>query len=226
MDRRRLLASLGLVALPGCSALDGSETEAETTSATTTTPTETTAAPTATPTAEPTTTVEPPDSIADANISFHVEKLSEATAEHPAEIEIGVTNEGRPRDLNFIGSAPLSAPFVGGGPESEGLLLHPHDIHNSFINDEDGDREANVVPDSRDGECWNRIDVPSSPPNNAFQITLGKAETFTNTYSVLVNSPRGCVPAGEYTFESEFQIPDDDLVEFTWEFSLTYPVTV
>lgn len=222
MDRRRLLAGLGLVALPGYSALDGSETEPETTSATTTTPTETTA----TPTETPTTTAEPPDSIADANIAFHVETLREASSEHPTEIEIGVTNEGRPRDLNFIGSAPLSAPFVGDGPASEGLLLHPHDIHNSFINDENGNREVDVVPDSREGECWNRIDVPSSPPNNAFQITLDRDETFTNTYSVLVNSLDGCVPSGEYTFESEFQIPDDGLVEFTWEFSLAYPVTV
>ncbi|MFC4407338.1 hypothetical protein [Haloarchaeobius iranensis] len=226
MDRRRLLTSLGLVALPGCSALDGPETEAEMTSDTTTTPPETTATPTATPTAEPTATVEPPDSIADANISFHVETLREATSEHPAEIEIGVTNEGRPRDLNFVGSAPLSSEFVGDGPEPEGLLLAPHERHDAAIIDENGDHEFTVVPGSRRGECWNRIDIPYSPPNSGFKIILGREETFTNTYSVLVNSPRGCIPAGEYTFESEFQIPDDGLVEFAWEFSLTYPVTV
>jgi hypothetical protein len=226
MDRRRLLASLGVVALPGCSALDGSATgpgRTTTPAETTATPAETT--PTSKPTGEPTTTGEPPGSIADADLSFYVKTLREATAEHPAAIEIGVTNEGRRRDLNFVGSAPLSSEFVGYGPKREELLLAPHDRHNAAIIDEDGDREGTVVPDSRDGECWNRIDIPYSPPNSGFQITLDKDETFTNTYSVLVNSFDGCVPSGEYKFESEFQIPASD-VQFTWNFWLVYPVTV
>ncbi|WP_257299901.1 hypothetical protein [Haloarchaeobius sp. FL176] len=225
MDRRRLLASLGLVALPGCSALDESGTEAGTTGATNTPTSETTSKPTATPTAESTTTAEPPASIADANISFHVETLRGATSDHPAEIEIGVTNEGRPRDLNFIGSAPLSSELVGDGPEQAELLLAPHDRHDAAIIDENGDHEGTVVPDSREGHCWNRIDIPYSPPNSGFQITLDRDETFTNTYSLLVNSLDGCIPSGEYTFESEFRIPATD-VQFTWEFSLAYPVTV
>ncbi|WP_435349723.1 hypothetical protein [Haloarchaeobius sp. HRN-SO-5] len=186
-------------------------------------PTETTEPPTATSTAEPTTTADPPDSIADANISFAIEKSSAATSEHPAEVEIGVTNEGRPRDLNFIGSAPLSSEFVGDGPEPEGLLLHPQESHDAATLDENDDGYFTVVPDSREGDCWNRIDLPYSPPNSAFQITLDRGETFTNRYYVLVNSLDGCAPSGEYTFESEFRVPDDD-VEFTWAFSLDYPV--
>lgn len=220
MERRRVVACLAGLGLAGCA---GQETSRfETTNNATSSPTnDSSISETETLTA---TAAEPPSSIAEAELSFEVTKSRESTHEHPAQIEIQVTNEGRARKLNFVGTAPFGG-YVGDGPVKEGLVLHPKKPHEVVIAELNGDEEFQVVPDSQDGDCWNRLDRPESPPTNLYQITLGEGESFVNTYTVLVNKDSGCVESGEYRFSNRFQVPGDD-VWFEWGFTLQFPVEI
>ncbi|WP_257300893.1 hypothetical protein [Haloarchaeobius sp. FL176] len=222
MERRKYILSLGAAALSGCLSSRQEPRDTDQINQSSTQPDESTSI---TEQSTGTSTASLPTSIEEARLSFQFQKLSEATAESPAEVQLRLTNHGGARDINFIGSAPLSAEFVGDGPIEDGILLHPQDIHNAAVVDDNDDNEFNVVPDSREGDCWNRVDIPHSPANNGFQVSLSQGETFSNTYFVLANEQNNCPPAGEYSFESKFYLPDSNNVELVWEFSLEYPIS-
>lgn len=163
------------------------------------------------------TTQSTPTSLTADDVDFTVEVIRQFTRDHPARVRLSLSYEGE-RSLFVEGGTVL--PFEDYYGEREGwderLFLIPDDHdHLQPVDESDDEIEAEIVPNSTAGGCW-------QASYHGFAVTgfaatahlsgesMAASSTIEREYTLLGSPTLGCDPDGSYRFTDNLTLQQGD----------------
>lgn len=155
----------------------------------------------------------------EVGLSSEVSLVESATADSPAGISVSLTNESTEQQTYMLGGGRPISDFVGERKDGQGkIVLVPETLDDVSIQDQNDDGDLELIPESKQGDCWKTIDKLIIQ-DVLREVTLKPKETISERYRILSNE--GCPSSGVYRFENELFHEEK---EVSWTLYIDYPI--
>lgn len=155
----------------------------------------------------------------ESGLTASVELRRQFSGDAPAQLRIEVVNQRSTHTLAETGPTPPFSQYAGDHAETEATVyIIPEESNDVFVQHVDrGDGsetepDSNGLPSSPVNECWQIGDIAWNAI--ASQKSLGPEAALSRTYTIFADGKNnGCLPPGDYRFETSWSIWPDSGVD-------------